>query len=91
MTTIVTYHEVYDSAHWLASPRRQALFGPLGITARTFLDPENSTRVALIMEVPGVSAFLAVIESDKAKAALILDGVKVETLVVLIEALSPQQ
>lgn len=89
MTTIIAYHEVHDGAHWLVSPKRQALFGPLGITTRTFIDPENPNRVALLMEVPDMAAFLSMIESDAAKASLALDGIKAETLIVLIEASPP--
>ena len=43
MTTVISYLEVDDSTHWLASPKRKELFGPLGITHRTFTDPENPT------------------------------------------------
>ena len=31
MPTVVAYHNVKDKAHWLASPKRKELFGPLGI------------------------------------------------------------
>jgi hypothetical protein len=46
MPTVIGYHEVKDSKHWLASPKREEVFRPLGVTnIRTFVDPENPTRV----------------------------------------------
>ena len=53
MPTLIGYHHVKDTKHWLASPMREKFFGPLGVTGiRTFVDPQNSTRVAVLMEVP---------------------------------------
>ena len=45
MPTLLIFHEVDDVDHWLASPRREEFFGPLGITARTFVDPANGGYV----------------------------------------------
>jgi hypothetical protein len=42
MTTLLVFHEVDDVDHWLASPKRQEFFGPLGISTRTFIDPDKS-------------------------------------------------
>jgi len=57
MATIVAFHEVDDVDHWLASPRREEVFGPLGVTVRTFVDPAKTNRVGLIVEVPDIDAF----------------------------------
>ena len=84
MTTVIGYHEVDDSTHWLASPKRQELFGPLGITHRTFLDPENPHRVAVLFEVPDMAAFHAVIQSADGAEAMKHDGVRPDTLVMLV-------
>ena len=43
MPMVIAYHEIDDSEHWLASPRREEVFGPLGISVRTFLDPGTRT------------------------------------------------
>jgi hypothetical protein len=56
MPTLLVFHEVDDVDHWLASPKREELFGPLGMTARTFRDPEGSNRVGLIVEGSGWTA-----------------------------------
>ena len=46
MPSVMVYHEIKDKDHWLASPRREQLLAPLGVTnIRTFVDPENPTRV----------------------------------------------
>ena len=32
MPTVIGYHDVKDKDHWLASPKREEFFGPLGVT-----------------------------------------------------------
>jgi hypothetical protein len=85
MPTIMIFHEVDDVDHWLAAPTREEVFGPLGITVRTFVDPEKSNRVGLIAEVPDMAAYQEVMASDAAAEAMKSDGVRPETLVVLVE------
>ena len=51
MATYVITHEVDDVEHWLSSPKREELFGPMGITVRTFRDPDGSNKTALIAEI----------------------------------------
>jgi CubicO group peptidase (beta-lactamase class C family) len=86
MTTVIAYHEIDDSEHWLASPKREEIFGPLGITHRTFLDPENPKRAAVLAEVPDMDAFQAVMQSQDAADAMRNDGVRADTLVMMVEA-----
>ena len=87
MPTIVAYHHIKDKAHWLASPKRKELFGPLGITnVRTFVDPQNPTRAAVLMDVPDMNALMSAMKSKAAADAMAYDGVLPETLVVLVEA-----
>jgi hypothetical protein len=85
MPTLLAFHEVDDVDHWLSSPKREEVFGPLGITVRTFRDPEGSNRVALITEVPDVAAFEEVMQSEAAADAMKFDGVRPETLLILTE------
>ncbi|MDG4825234.1 hypothetical protein O7635_25590 [Asanoa sp. WMMD1127] len=87
--TVATYlitHEVDDVEAWKASPARAEAFGPLGITVRTFTDPEGSNRVGLIAEIPDMAAFRAFMRSPAAAEAMKHDGVRPETLLVLGEA-----
>ena len=86
MPTLIAHHEIDDKDHWLASPKREELFGPLGITHRTFVDPENPNRVALLLEVPDMDAFQAALQTPEAGEAMKHDGVHADTLVVLAEA-----
>lgn len=71
-----------DSEHWLASKKREEFFGPLGVTnIRTFVDPTNPTRVAVLM-----GAVMAAMETQAAADAMANDGVIPESLVILVEA-----
>jgi len=84
--TVIGHHEVKDTDHWLASPKREEFFGPLGITnIRTFVDPTNRNRVALLMDVPDLDAMAAAMETPGAAEAMEYDGVLPETLVILVE------
>jgi hypothetical protein len=85
VTTVIAVHEINDSKHWLASPKREELFGPLGISTRTFLDPENPTRAAVMLDVPDMDAFQALMRSDAAGAAMAHDGVKAESLEMFVQ------
>jgi hypothetical protein len=86
MTTLIAFHEVDDVDHWLRSPKREEVFGPLGITVRTFVDPEKTNRVGLIAEIPDMAAFQALMASEAAADAMKFDGVRPETLVLLVES-----
>jgi hypothetical protein len=86
MTTLIAFHEVDDVDHWLRSPKREEVFGPLGITVRTFVDPEKTNRVGLIAEIPDMDAFRALMDSEVAAEAMKFDGVRPETLVLLVES-----
>jgi hypothetical protein len=87
MPTVLAYHDVKDTDHWLASPKREEFFGPLGVSnIRTFTDPQNSNRVGLVMDVADMSAVMAAMQTDAAAEAMAHDGVLPETLVILVEA-----
>ena len=85
MPTLIAFHEVDDVDHWLASTKREEFFGPLGMTARTFRDPSGSNRVGLVAEVPSIEAWEAALQSEAAAEAMKHDGVRPETIVVLVE------
>ena len=86
MATYVITHEVDDVEHWVNSPKREEVFGSLGITVRPFRDPDGSNKIALIAEIPDMEAFQEFMKSDAAADAMKHDGVKPETLLVLSEA-----
>jgi hypothetical protein len=87
MPTVFGYHDVKDKDHWLASPKREEFFGPLGVTnIRTFVDPHNPSRVGVLMDVPDMDTLTAAMEAEGAAEAMAYDGVLPETLVILVEA-----
>ena len=86
MATLFVFHEVDDVEHWLRSPKREEVFGPMGITGRLFTDPEKTNRVGLVLEVPDMEAFQQVMQSDEAAEAIRFDGVRPDTFVFLEEA-----
>jgi hypothetical protein len=86
MPTLLVFHEVDDVDQWLASPKRKEFFGPLGMTARTFRDPNGSNRVGLIVDVPSLEAWQEALQSEDAAEAMKYDGVRPETILGLVEA-----
>ena len=86
MPTVIATHDVKDTAHWLASPRRAEIFATIGVTnIRTFVNPQNRNSVGLIMDVPDMDAMMALLESDEGRAAEEHDGVLAETISIFIE------
>ena len=87
MPTVIAHHDVKDKDHWLASPKREEFFGPLGVTnIRTFVDPQNPTRVAVLRDVADMDAVMGAMETVAAAEAMAHDGVVPESLVILVEA-----
>jgi hypothetical protein len=88
MPTVIGHHNITkDAKHWLNSPKRAELFGSLGVTnIRTFVDPQNPTRVAVLMDVPDMDALAAAMTSKQAVDAMAHDGVVPESLVILVES-----
>jgi hypothetical protein len=87
MPTVFGYHDVTDTKHWLASPKREEFFGPLGVTnIRTFVDPQQPSRVGVLMDVSDMDAVMNAMQTPEAAAAMEHDGVLPETLVILVEA-----
>ena len=87
MPTVIAHHDVKDKDHWLASPKREEVFGPLGVTnIRTFVDPQNPAQVAVLMDVADLDVLMAAMQSEAMAQAMAYDGVLGETLVILVEA-----
>ncbi len=86
MKTVIIFHEVDDVAHWLGSAKRKEVFGALGMTVRTFVDPTKTHRVGLIVETPDMSTLQKMLESPEAAVAMKHDGVRPSTIVMLVES-----
>ena len=87
MPTILIHHDVDNTEHWLASPKREEFFGPLGITnIRKFTNPQNPTQVGLMLDAPDLEALAAALETPEAAAAMRDDGVHPDSVVLLVES-----
>ena len=88
MPTVIGHHNITKGQkHWLTSPRRKEFFGPLGVTnIRTFVDPQDPNRVAVLMDVKDMDALTKAMESKGAADAMAYDGVVPESLVILVES-----
>ena len=85
MTTLLAYHDVKDVDAWLASPLRAEAFATIGVTdIRTFVAPDDPTKVALILEVPDLEAFNAAMAGPEFATAMVNDGV-IPPVTVLLE------
>ncbi len=86
MPTVIAHHDVKDTGHWLTSPKREEAFGPLGVTGiRTFVNPDDPKKVAVLMEIPDMDAVMSYMQTQEAADAMAHDGVLPETLVLLVE------
>ena len=55
------------------------------ITGVAFTDPQNPTRVAVLMDVPDLDATLAALQTAAASEVIDQDGWLADTLVLLVE------
>ena len=90
MTTALVFHEVMDGNAWAHAWRkgpgcRHEMFGKIGVTARTFRDPNNAHLTGLILEIPDMAAFQALLASEDGKKAMQEDGLRAETMRMLVE------
>jgi hypothetical protein len=90
MTTAIIFHEVNSSDAWAKAWRkgpgsRHEMFGKIGMTARTFRDPKNPSSTGLILEIPDMAKFQALLDSADGKKAMHEDGLKVESMRLLVE------
>lgn len=86
MATVLITHDVDDVQRWLSSPVRAEFFASLGYTVRTFIDPGNDHRVALVVEGPGLDPLLQAVQTPEGAAALKDDGVRPATIQTYIES-----
>ncbi|NKK96890.1 hypothetical protein GFM02_01070 [Rhizobium leguminosarum bv. viciae] len=87
MPTIMIYHDVKDTKHWLASPIRKQVLEPIGVTnIRTFTDPQKSNRVGLVMDVADMEKLMAFMQTKTAADAMASDGVLPETMTFLVQS-----
>jgi hypothetical protein len=61
------------------------MFGRIGVTCRTFRDPNDPNATGVMADIPDMAAFQELLQSDEGQTAMREDGLKVETLRVLVE------
>ncbi|MFN3891268.1 MAG: hypothetical protein ACK4MV_12785 [Beijerinckiaceae bacterium] len=88
MPLIIGHHKITKGAtHWVTSPKRQELLGALGVkNIRIFVDLQDESRVAVLMDLPDLDAFAKAMQSQAAADAMAYDGVVPESLVVMVES-----
>ena len=52
---------------------------------RTFVDPNKTNRVGLIVEVPDMESLQSALSTEAAAEAMKFDGVRPETMLMLVE------
>ena len=87
MPTIIVTHDVTDTDHWLSSPKREALLPSLGASnIRTFVNPQDRTKVGLVLDVADLDVLFAVLEnpSDEMAEAMKYDTVLPGTMAIFV-------
>ena len=90
MTHVMITHEVEDADHWLAAwsgpDSRHKLFKDNGARhVHTFQDASDPNLTGLVVAVADMDKFMAMLESDEGQAAAAADGVRMDTMVLLVE------
>jgi len=90
MATLIIFHNVENGERWAKAWQKRAgsrheMFGQIGVTARTFRDPENPDSTGLIMDVPDMERFQSFMASDEAARAMEEDGLEVQSMRILSE------
>lgn len=90
MTTAIIFHEVQDGDVWAKAWKkgpgsRHEMFGKLGIKCRNFRDPDNPNATGIMAEIPDMGRFRELLRSDEGQKAMREDGLKVDTMRMLVE------
>lgn len=89
MPTIIVTHDVTDTDHWLSSPKREEVLPSVGASnIRTFVSPQDRTKVGLLMDIADLDALLGALENPPPELAdaMKYDTVVPETIVLLVAA-----
>lgn len=90
MTTAMIFHDVHDGAVWAKAWKRgpgsrHEMFAKLGITCRNFRDPNDANATGVLAEIPDMAKFQELLASEDGQRAMREDGLKVDTMRMLIE------
>jgi hypothetical protein len=87
MPTIMVTHDVTDTDRWLSSPKREQILPSLGASnIRTFVNPQDRTKVGLVMDIRDLDMLFKALEkpSDEFVEAMKYDTVLPETMAVFV-------
>jgi len=84
MPKIIITHEVDNVEHWLTSTKRQEVFAGIARNIETFVHPTEANKTGVTMEVDDMDALGAMLQSDVGAAAMKYDGVRPETVTMLL-------
>ena len=87
MPTIIVTHDVTDTDRWLASPKREEVLPSLGVSnIRTFVNPQDRTKVGLVMDIADLDVLFAALKnpSDELAEAMTYDTVRPETMTIFV-------
>jgi hypothetical protein len=90
MNTVIVFSETDDAENWAKSWRRgegnrHEMFEKLGIKCRTFRDANDFTSTSVLFDIPDMTAFEMLLETDEIKQAMAEDKLKLETFRMLTE------
>lgn len=90
MTTAIIFHDVQDGAVWARAWKqgpgsRHEMFKAIDVTCRNFHDPQNANATGLMVEIPDMAKFQALLQSDEGQKAMREDGLKADTMRMLVE------
>ncbi len=61
------------------------MFGKIGVKCRNFRDPNNANAAGVLAEIPDMAKFQELLQSAEGQRAMREDGLKVETMRMLVE------
>lgn len=61
------------------------MFKAIGVTCRNFRDPQNANATGVMVEIPDMAKFQALLQSDEGQKAMREDGLKADTMRMLVE------
>ena len=90
MTMAIIFHEVQDGAVWAKAwekgpGSRHEMFGQFGIKCRSFRDPDDANTTGVLLEIPDMAKFQELLQSSEGQTAMREDGLKAETMRMLVE------
>ena len=86
MPRVIGMHDVDDVEHWLASPKREEIFKDVAVDMVTFVHLSEPNQVGLSANISDLEKLLEINNSPLGMSAMEHDGVRPETIVMMIEA-----